>query len=85
MGHTGNYTREEAIAEIDKDRVLPDMLCFDHSKPAKYPNGRVFTDDVIDHRLAFLSKGDIPPTGLRPHTDILKEFPYIGTPHPKKS
>ncbi len=85
MGHTGNYTREEAIAAIDADRILPDMLCFDPSKPAKYPNGRVFTDDVINHRLAFLSKGDIPPTGLKPHTDILKEFPYIGTPHQKKS
>ena len=85
MGHTGNYTREEAIAAIDKDRILPDMLPFDTSKPAKYPNGRVFTDDVIDHRLAFLSKGDIPPDGLKPHTDILKEFPYIGTPHQTKS
>ena len=85
MGHTGNYTREEAIAAIDKDRILPDMLPFDTSKPAKYPNGRVVTDDVIDHRLAFLSKGDIPPDGLKPHTDILKEFPYIGTPHQTKS
>ena len=82
MGHTGNYTREEAIAAIDADGLLPDMLSFDPSRPAKYPNGRVFTDDVINHRLAFLSKGDIPPTGLNPHTDTLREFPYIGTPHP---
>jgi hypothetical protein len=85
MGHTGNYTREEATAEIDKDRILPDMLSFDPSKPAKYPNGRVFTDDVIDHRLAFLSKGDIPPDGLKPHTDTLQTFPYLGTPHAVKS
>ena len=85
MGHTGNYTREEAIAAIDKDQILPDMLCYNSLLPAKYPNGRVFTDDVIDHRLAFLSKGDIPPSGLKPHTDILEEFPYIGTPHPQKS
>ena len=28
MGHTGNYTREEAIAEIDKERTLPDVLSF---------------------------------------------------------
>ena len=84
MGHTGNYTREEAIAAIDKDSILPDMLSFDPSLPAKYPNGRVFTDDVIDHRLAFLSKGDIPPDGLKPHTDVLEEFPYLGTPHPTK-
>jgi hypothetical protein len=81
MGHTGNYSREEAIAAIDAHGILPDMLNYDPSKPAKYPNGRVFTDDVINHRLSFLSKGDIPPDGLKPHTDILKEFPYIGTPH----
>lgn len=85
MGHTGNYTRDEAIAAIDAHAILPDMLSFNPSQPAKYPNGRVFTDDVIDYRLAFLSKGDIPPSGLKPHTDLLAEFPYIGTPHPKKS
>lgn len=85
MGHTGGYTREEAVAAIDADRLLPDMLSFDPSRPAQYPNGRAFTDDVINHRLSFLSKGDIPPTGLKPHTDILDEFPYIGNPHPKAS
>ena len=83
MGHTGGYTRDEAIAAIHAEGILPDMLTFNPSKPAKYPNGRVFTDDVINTRLAFLSKGDIPPTGLKPHTDVLREFPYLGTPHPK--
>jgi hypothetical protein len=81
MGHTGNYSREEAIAAIDKERTLPDVLSFDPSKPAEYPNGRGFTDDVIDYRLAFLTKGECPPSGLKPHTDTFKEFPYIGTPH----
>lgn len=81
MGHTGGYSDEEAIAAIDQEGTLPDMLTYDPSKPAKYPNGRVFADDVIDYRLSFLSKGDIPPTGLRPHTDTLDEFPYLGTPH----
>ena len=85
MWHTGHYTREEAIAAIDADRLLPDMLSYDPSKPAKHPNGRVFTDDVIDHRLAFLSKGEIPPDGLKPHSDTLDEFPYLGTPHPAQS
>jgi hypothetical protein len=83
MGHTGNYSREEAIATIDKERTLPDVLSFDPSKPAKYPNGRVFTDDVIDYRLAFLTKGECPPSGLKPHADTLREFPYLGTPHQK--
>ena len=82
LGHTGNYTREEAIAAIDADKLLPDMMTYDPSKPAKYPNGRVFTDHVIAHRLAFISKGEIPPDGLRPHTDMLADFPYLGTPHP---
>lgn len=81
MGHTGGYSDEEAIAAIDEEGTLPDMLTFDPSKPAKYPNGRAFTDDVIDYRLSFLSKGDIPPTGLSPHTDTLAVFPYLGTPH----
>jgi hypothetical protein len=81
MGHTGNYTREEAIAAIDAHGILPDMLMYNPAEPPEYPNGRVFTDDVINYRLAFLSKGDIPPTGLAPHTDTLKEFPYLGTPH----
>ncbi len=84
MGHTGNYTRDEAIAAIDRERTLPDVLTFDPSKPAKYPNGRVFTDDVIDYRIAFLTKGQCPPQGLRPHTDVLAEFPYLGVPHQKK-
>jgi Domain of unknown function (DUF4331) len=83
MGHTGGYTRDEAIEAIDNEGTLPDMLHFDPSQPARYPNGRVFTDDVIDYRLAFLTKGDAPPSGLSPHTDTLTEFPYLGPPHPK--
>jgi hypothetical protein len=54
MGHTGNYTREEAIAAINGEGTVPDVLSFDPSRPAKYPNGRVFTDDVVDYRIAFL-------------------------------
>ena len=49
------------------------------------PNGRVLADDVLNYRRSFLSKGDIPPTGLKPHTDTLSEFPYLGNPHPKAS
>ncbi len=84
MAHTGNYTRDEAIAAIDKERTLPDVLSFDPTRPTRYPNGRSFTDDVINYRIAFLTKGQCPPTGLKPHTDILNEFPYMGTPHRKK-
>lgn len=81
MGHTGGYTRDGAIAAIEREGTLPDMLTLDPTKPAQYPNGRVFADDVIDYRLAFLTKGDCPPSGLSPHTDTLTEFPYLGPPH----
>ena len=81
MGHTGGYSREEAIEAIDREGTLPDMLTYNPSKPAVYPNGRSFADDVIDYRLAFLTKDECPPSGLSPHTDTLDEFPYLGTPH----
>ncbi|MEV0136813.1 DUF4331 family protein [Dactylosporangium sp. NPDC050688] len=82
LGHTGGYTREEAIAALGEHGLLPDVLHFDPSKPAAYPNGRTFTEDVIDIRVAFLTKNEAPPTGLTPHTDILDKFPYLGDPHP---
>ena len=81
MGHTGGYSRTEAIEAIDAEGTLPDMLTYNPAKPAVYPNGRGLADDVIDYRLAFLTKGDCPPTGLRPHTDTLDVFPYLGPPH----
>src|SRR4051794_37687700 len=49
LGHTGGYTREEAIEAIDNEGTLPDMFTFDPSKPAGDPNGRVFTADGIDY------------------------------------
>lgn len=82
LGHTGGYTREEAIAALDEHRILPDVLHFDPSRPAAYPNGRTFTEDVINIRVAFLTKNAAPPTGLTAHTDTLDAFPYLGNPHP---
>ncbi len=81
LGHTGGYSDEEAVAAVDAEGILPDMLTFNPAEPAKYPNGRVFTDDVIDYRLASLTKGECPPSGLSPHTDVLDVFPYLGPPH----
>ena len=81
LEHVGGYSREEALALIDAEGVMPDMLSFDPAKPGGYPNGRRLTDHIVAHRLAMLSKGKIPPDGLKPHTDLLKVFPYLGTPH----
>ena len=82
LGHTGDYSPEEARAAIDREGLLPDMLGFDPTQPPGYPNGRQPTDHVVAYRLAMMSKGEIPPDGLGPHTDLLSEFPYLGTPHP---
>jgi hypothetical protein len=83
LGHTGGYSRDEAIAALDKHDLLPDVLHFDPARPAAYPNGRMFTEDVINIRIAFLTKNEAPPTGLSPHTDTLGSFPYLGNPHEK--
>jgi hypothetical protein len=77
----GGYTPQEARAAALQ--VLPDILHYDRSKPATYPNGRILTDDVYSQRFAWLTHGKVPPTGLKPHNDLLREFPYLGPPNPE--
>jgi len=70
-----------AEAKAAAQMMLPDILHYDRTKPAAYPNGRVLTDDAFSQRFAWLSHGKIPPTGLRPHDDLQTHFPYLGPPH----
>ncbi|MFI6910219.1 DUF4331 family protein [Nonomuraea sp. NPDC050394] len=79
LEHTGGYTSEEAAKALEA--VLPDVLRFDRSKPARYPNGRRLDDDVTDIRLQLVSNGKIQGDGIGPHTDLLPGFPYTGPPH----
>jgi hypothetical protein len=67
----------EAAARI----VLPDILRYDRTKPAAYPNGRALTDDAFSARFAWLTNGRVGPDGLKPHDDMLSEFPYLGPPN----
>jgi hypothetical protein len=76
----GGYSPEAAKAAAMQ--VLPDILHYDRTRPATYPNGRVFTDDVYSMRFAWLSNGKIPASGLSPHDDLLPGFPYLGPPNP---
>jgi hypothetical protein len=76
----GGYPPDEARAAAMQ--VLPDILRYDRTQPAAYPNGRKRTDDVYSMRFAWLSHGKIPPTGLKPHDDLLPKFPYLGPPNP---
>jgi hypothetical protein len=73
------YGPEQAAAAA---RVaLPDILRYDRARPAVYPNGRALTDDVFSARFAWLTNGKVGPQGLRPHDDMLAEFPYLGPPN----
>jgi len=63
MGHTGNYTREEAIAAIDADRILPDMLSFNPSKPAsRFPASGFPTGFTARHTTSILTAAFLPMT-----------------------
>ena len=80
LENAGGYSPEAAKAAALE--VLPDILHYDRTRPATYPNGRILTDDVYSKRFAWLSNGKITPTGLRPHDNLLAAFPYLGPPTP---
>ncbi|MFE4672265.1 DUF4331 family protein [Streptomyces sp. NPDC056721] len=80
LAHTGQY--DAKAAEQTLRTILPDVLRYDRSKPASYPNGRTLTDDVETARIDMLSRGKVPNAGIPPHTDLLPDFPYLGHPHP---
>ena len=61
--------------------LLPDILKYDRMKPARYPNGRAMTDDVFSARAAYVTHGQFTSQGLKPHDDLLSEFPYLGLPN----
>jgi len=83
LQNAGGYTPEQAKAAALQ--VLPDILHYDRTQPATYPNGRVPTDDVYSLRFAWLTNGKVPPSGLKPHDDLLAHFPYLGPPNPSYS
>jgi hypothetical protein len=80
LGQVGGYPPEDAKRVAGT--LLPDVLPYEPRQPAAYPhNGRALTDDVADHFLALFTNGKVPDDGLGPHTDLLGEFPYLGSPH----
>ena len=84
LEHTGGYTTEEATRVAGT--LLPDVLHYDPTRPAVYPeNGRTLTDDVVDFFLPLLSNGKVTQDKVGPHQDLLAEFPYVGAPHKDRS
>jgi hypothetical protein len=84
LEHTGGYTPAEATRVAGT--LLPDVLHYDPTRPASYPdNGRALTDDVVDFFLPLLTNGKVTRDNVDPHTDLLASFPYVGAPHKDRS
>jgi len=80
LEHTGGYTPEEATRVART--LLPDILFYDPTRPASYPdNGRKLSDDVMDGFVSILSNGKVTRDNVGPHNDLLASFPYLGSPH----
>src|SRR6266576_2989887 len=80
LEHAGGYTPAEATRVAGT--LLPDVLQYNPTGPAVYPNnGRTLTDDVVDFFLPLLSNGKVSQDKVGPHKDLLAQFPYVGAPH----
>jgi len=80
LEHIGGYMPEEARRVAGT--MLPDLLRYDHTRPAAFPgNGRTLTDDVADAFVSVITNGRVTGDKVGPHTDLLPEFPYLGPPH----
>ncbi len=80
LEHAGGYTPTEATRVAGT--LLPDVLHYDPTRPAAYPNnGRALADDVVDFFLPLLSNGKVTQDKVGPHKDLLTGFPYVGPPH----
>jgi len=84
LEHTGGYTPAEATRVAGT--LLPDVLHYDPTRPASYPdNGRALANDVVDFFLPLLTNGKVTRDNVGPHKDLLTEFPYVGAPHKARS
>jgi hypothetical protein len=80
LEHTGGYTPAEATRVATT--LLPDILHYDPTRPASFPdNGRALSDDVVDFFLPLLTNGKVKQDNVGPHKDLLAGFPYVGPPH----
>jgi hypothetical protein len=80
LEHYGGFTPVEARRVAGT--LLPDLLYYDPTRPASYPdNGRKPTDDAPDVFLRVITNGKVTGDGIGPHDDLLAEFPYLGPPH----
>ena len=84
LEHTGGYTPAEAKRVAGT--LLPDVLPYDPTRPASFPdNGRTLSDDAFDFFIRILTNGRVTEDKVGPHRDLLLEFPYVGPPHQSRA
>src|ERR1700687_4233 len=75
LEHTGGYSSAEAKRVAGT--LLPDVLSYDPTSPACFPdNGRTLTDDAFDSFIRILTNGKVKEDKVGPHNDLLRVFPY---------
>jgi hypothetical protein len=70
----------EAEAQALALEWLPDVLPYDYTSAAGYPNGRQLADDIVDNVVEIMTRGVMPDDRVQAHTEYLTEFPYLGAP-----
>src|SRR5207245_2764889 len=76
LEHTGGYTSAEAKRVAAT--LLPDILPYDSSRPASFPdNGRALTDDAFDFFMRVLTNGKVNGDNVGLHRDLLLEFTFF--------
>jgi len=84
LEHTGGYSPAEAKRVAGT--LLPDVLPYDPTRPASFPeNGRTLTDDAFDVFIRILTNGKVTEDKVGAHGDLLLEFPYVGPPHQSRA
>lgn len=61
--------------------VSPDVMIYDTSRPAAFPNGRALTDDVVDLVGDPRVLGNDAPWPSANDVPFLSTFPYLAAPH----
>ena len=61
--------------------LLPDILTYDTSSAAGFPNGRQLSDDVIDTELNLITNGKITGDCVGNDSTFSTTFPYLGSPN----
>jgi hypothetical protein len=81
VGMFKNFGYSEPEASALTLQWLPDVLLYNYTDAAGYPNGRRLTDDIVDNVVEIMTRGKMKDDLVHAHTDYLAEFPYLGSPH----